>query len=386
MTYALLETAENVRDYLATTPVGERLGDPSMLTVREVTAGNMNRVFIATGERGSVAVKQAPPWVHVAGPSWPIDPARIEAEARAYSRLEALAPESVPTILHVDPARYSIVMEDLSDLSVLRDVLVAQVQAHVSGRAIGPLDLLSAAVTTGRFVGVLTRATSAATIGTDGHADLVTESANAELCALTLDVVLDEPFRPHEHNSWRSALSSRVEELYADPEVAKAVGDLGTRFTHAEEALLHGDLHSGSVMVGTRDARTVTKVFDPEFSFVGPVGLDLGLLWANFAIAAAAARSVGAEELAAEREAAIGESWRAFVAERTDASPTELDGYRRDAWRFAAAEAFRRVAGYSHAADLETLPADAADAASIAVFDRARRWLLTADDPTVPRP
>ncbi len=54
--------------------------------------------------------------------------------------------------------------------------------------------------------------------------------------------------------------------------------------THGE-ALIHGDLHTGSVMVG--GGRTVA--IDPEFAFYGPVGFDLGAIWANAVIAAARA-------------------------------------------------------------------------------------------------
>jgi 5-methylthioribose kinase len=52
----------------------------------------------------------------------------------------------------------------------------------------------------------------------------------------------------------------------------------------------------------------------------------------------------------------------------------------------------RRVAGWSHAADLESLPSDAAPRAQRAVFDAARHWIVTGtaapltvtDDPTSP--
>ncbi len=58
--------------------------------------------------------------------------------------------------------------------------------------------------------------------------------------------------------------------------------------THGE-ALIHGDLHTGSVMVG--GGRTVA--IDPEFAFYGPVGFDLGALWANAIIASVRATDPG---------------------------------------------------------------------------------------------
>jgi enolase-phosphatase E1 len=131
------------------------------------------------------------------------------------------------------------------------------------------------------------------------------------------------------------------------------------------------------------------KVFDPEFSFVGPVGMDLGIFWANLVIASIAATRVGAHDLAAERESAIAASWDAFVAgvsARWDSrvgSPDGLklaewlDRVRSDAWRFAGVESVRRVAGYSHAADFTTLPAEQIPAAYRDLLTRARQWILT---------
>lgn len=381
--YPLLVTGADVLDHLDRVGLLERIGGRDDAAVAEVTAGNMNRVFVARGVAGGVAVKQAPPWVQVVGPEWPIDPERILAEARAYSRLSELGPDVVPEILHLDAERHTLVMEDLSDLTVLRDLVVGQLRELVAGRAPAPLDLVSVAESTGRFVGVLSSSTTREALGAAAHDDLIAESANPDLCALTLDVVLDEPYREHEHNSWRPAIADRVTALYADDEVHAAVAAIRAVFETRHEALLHGDLHSGSVMAGVRDGATITKVFDPEFSFVGPIGMDLGLFWANLAIAAEAARAVGgpvAEKLAGEREAAIDVSWNAFL-DSWSGSGDSADRIRDDAWRFAGVEAFRRVAGFSHAADIETLPDASADTATARVFDRARGWLVDGRDP-----
>jgi 5-methylthioribose kinase len=72
------------------------------------------------------------------------------------------------------------------------------------------------------------------------------------------------------------------------------VADLRHVFMTSAQALLHGDLHSGSVMVGERQGAHVVRVFDPEFSFVGPIGFDLGLYWANALVSEERARALGA--------------------------------------------------------------------------------------------
>jgi 5-methylthioribose kinase len=394
--YELLIDRTNVVEYLESAGIAARLAHSAEdITVEEVTAGNMNRVFLARGPLGSVAVKQAPPWVQVAGPDWPIDPARIASEARAYELLSHLVPESVPTIEAVDLDRYILVMEDLSDLDVLRDVLVQQVVDVVAGRPARELDFVDLGTVVGRFSAELSLSTSVIGLSTSEFAALVESAANPELCALTDAVVLDEPFREHEHNAWITELDEAVRALYVDTELLEAAAALRSAFHSREEALIHGDLHTGSVMVGTRDGAQATKIFDPEFSFVGPVGMDLGLFWANLVIGDIAARAVGADDLGKARLSAIDASWnefRSIVAERWPnrlASPDDLTQdewlarIHADAWRFAGAESIRRVAGYAGAADLKALPEGRIPAAHLELLARARGWIVDGADSPV---
>ena len=93
--------------------------------------------------------------------------------------------------------------------------------------------------------------------------------------------MLTEPLRVHEHNWYHPALEPVVATLRADAAALDGLSVLKHRFMTHGEALIHGDLHTGSVMVG--GGRTVA--IDPEFAFYGPVGFDLGAIWANAVIA-----------------------------------------------------------------------------------------------------
>lgn len=53
------------------------------------------------------------------------------------------------------------------------------------------------------------------------------------------------------------------------------------KFMTEAQALLHGDLHSGSIMVTDTD----TKVIDPEFGFMGPMAFDIGNYIGNLLLA-----------------------------------------------------------------------------------------------------
>ena len=52
-------------------------------------------------------------------------------------------------------------------------------------------------------------------------------------------------------------------------------------FMNNAQALLHGDLHTGSIFV----REDSTRMFDPEFAFFGPIGYDVGNVIANLIFA-----------------------------------------------------------------------------------------------------
>ncbi|MGW3413725.1 S-methyl-5-thioribose kinase [Streptomyces sp. NPDC000888] len=352
MGYRILET-EDVAGYLR-----ERghwgTDEPE---VREVSDGNMNRVFLATSADGTrgLAVKQALPWVRVAGPSWPMSPERADAEARAYEQVAKVAPDKIPAIHGYDAENYALVMEDMSDLEVLRTVLN-------EGASYGP----DTSARIGEFVAQLSFATSDFGMSSVDRKALIATSVSPELCKITEDVVLSEPYIEHEHNHWHPELADLAAEFRADARLRTEVADLRHVFMTSGQALLHGDLHTGSVMVGVREGAPVVRVFDPEFSFVGPIGFDLGLYWANTLVSQARADALGT---ATDHGDQLRLSWEAFESEFRRLWPTRVDTFfddayldrflarvRTDSIGFAGTEIIRRIIGFAHLTDLTTLP------------------------------
>ena len=377
--YPLLETPD-VAGYLDARGLLPLLGVTSTagLSVREVSDGNLNRIFLVRREPGvpGLAVKQALPWVRVHGESWPLTPYRAAMEARAYEHLTKVAPEYTPGWHGYDPDTFTMVMEDIGHLDVLRT-------ASIEGRAPGEV---------GRHIGILVArlafATSDFGMPSQQRKRLIAESVNPELCELTEDVVLTEPYIEHVHNHNHPALDDLAAELRADRELRREIGQLKFTFMTKAEALLHGDLHSGSIMVARPGGDGRIVVIDPEFSFVGPIGFDLGLFWANALMAAVRADVLGDPALAGEHAAQVGESWESFTGEFRQLWPSRVDGFFDDAfleeflggvWRdgvgFTGAEAMRRVIGYAHVADIETLP-DARQAEAAARVARLARTLI----------
>ncbi|MFJ8505446.1 S-methyl-5-thioribose kinase [Streptomyces avermitilis] len=353
MGYRILET-DDIPGYLR-----ERghWDDVSDIRVREVSDGNMNRVFLASNSAGTrgLAVKQALPWVRVAGPSWPMSPERADAEARAYEQVARVAPDKIPAIHGYDGENYALVMEDMSDLEVLRTVLN-------EGAAYGP----DTSRRIGEFVAQLSFATSDFGMPSADRKALIAACVSPELCKITEDVVLSEPYIEHEHNHWHPGLDGLAAEFRADARLRTEVADLRHVFMTSTQALLHGDLHTGSVMVGERGGAPVVRVFDPEFSFVGPIGFDLGLYWANVLVSQERARALGTLSDHGEQ---LRLSWEGFAAEFRRLWPTRVDTFFDDAYLdrfldrvwaeslgFAGTEIVRRIIGFAHLTDLTTLP------------------------------
>ncbi|GAA2347584.1 S-methyl-5-thioribose kinase [Streptomyces cuspidosporus] len=349
--YRVLEP-EDIPDYLRER--GHWTGEA--IEVHEVSDGNMNRVFVARDPGGgrSLAVKQALPWVRVAGPSWPMSPARADAEARAYRQVAAVAPDTIPAIHGYDTDNYALTMEDMSDLRVLRTHLNEGGEYGSVSRHIGT------------FVAALSFATSDFGMASADRKALVATSVSPELCKITEDVVLSEPYLDHEHNHWHHSLDDLAAAFRADPALRTEVAALRHIFMTSAQALLHGDLHTGSVMVGTRQGADVVRVFDPEFSFVGPIGFDLGLYWGNVLVSELRAHALGTPGDHAEQLAL---SWDAFEAELRRLWPARIDTFFDDAYLdrfltqvwseslgFAGTEIIRRVIGFAHLTDLTTLP------------------------------
>ncbi|MCQ1021467.1 phosphotransferase, partial [Acinetobacter baumannii] len=90
--------------------------------------------------------------------------------------------------------------------------------------------------------------------------------------------IFTDPYMICDRNRWTSPqLDEDAARIREDAALKRAVSALKLKFLCEAQALLHGDLHTGSIMVTESD----TKVIDPEFAFVGPMGFDVGKLIGN---------------------------------------------------------------------------------------------------------
>ncbi|GAA5160159.1 S-methyl-5-thioribose kinase [Pseudonocardia eucalypti] len=373
-------TASEVPSYLAARPALCGLVDPATLTVSEVGDGNLNLVFIcADGAGRRVVLKQALPYVRLVGPDWPMTEERATREANAL-RVHGQLSDNICRLIDFDADRYVLVLEDLSDHEVLRTRL------NAGGPHAGVTEPLA------EYVADVAFGTSFLALGEEEFRRRAAAAANPELCAITEDLILTEPFLGAARNSVRPSAEPLVAELQADPAWVDAAMAMKHRFVTVQEALLHGDLHSGSVFVrGTEGSPDFSvKAFDPEFAWYGPVGFDLGLLWANMLFAAARAEVLGDHARARDLVATCEITWDRFrtrlrghwpdrrcPAKYPDAYLTRwLAEIRADALGFAGCEAARRTIGLAKVSDLETLDDPGYARAATAMLRSSRLLLL----------
>ncbi|BAK97829.1 methylthioribose kinase [Oscillibacter valericigenes Sjm18-20] len=324
----------------------------------EIGDGNINyvtRVWSeATGR--SVIVKQADKLLRSSGR--PLDINRNRLEARMLQLERELVPELVPEVYRWDETMAAISMEDVSTYGNLRkELAVGRVYAHLAENL---SDFLASSLLPTTDL-ILDRREK------KRRAQFFT---NPDLCDITEDLVLTEPYFNYKNrNLITPGNEAFVEEfLYRDRALHKEVASLRNGFMNNAQALLHGDLHSGSIFANARGV----KIIDPEFAFYGPMGYDIGNVianlffpWANKAFAApeetetAAALETLICRLYDETRARLETLYDArvtFLLYRVPAfRAAYLDGVMADSLGYAGTEIIRRTVGDSKVPELTSV-------------------------------
>ena len=250
----------------------ERLGaDARTWRVREVGDGNLNLVFIVESPKGALVVKQALPYVRLVGESWPLPLKRTFFEYHALTRQAARDPGRVPNVYFFDERQSLIAMEYLNPHVILRRSLEAGVVHEKLGEQLGLF-----------LARTLFRGSDLSMKTAERKADLALFADNVALCDITEALVFTDPYYAAKLNRHTSPeLDGIVAELRADVDLKVAAQHLKLKFCNHAETLLHGDLHTGSIMAHGDEAR----VIDSEFAVYGPFGFDVGMLIANFLMA-----------------------------------------------------------------------------------------------------
>ncbi|RAL26883.1 S-methyl-5-thioribose kinase [Thermoflavimicrobium daqui] len=335
--------------------------EDAALQVREIGDGNLNLVFHIVDESHakSIIVKQALPYAKVVGESWPLTLERARFESSYLQKAAEYVPNLVPKVHYYDESLGLFVMDDLSSHLILRKGTIEGIQYPHLARDIGT------------FVAKVTFYTSDFYLHPFEKKQLVKQFINPELCKITEDLVFTDPFFDHETNDFPTEIREAVEQLWNDSELRHEVAKLKFQFLTQAEALLHGDLHTGSIFVTPES----TKVIDPEFSFFGPIGFDLGQFFANIILSylSQEAHILSSKERKQYQSYLVDtlkQTWSSFKQEFSKLwenegnevytqVPGTLESFLGKVWvdavGFAGCEVIRRTIGLAHVADLDTI-------------------------------
>ena len=402
---------DSVLEYCASKPsIAAALGGKDNLerwSAKEVGDGNINFVYIVScaATRNAVVVKQGLPFVRVVGESWPLTQERVRYEAEALQTAHGFCPAHVPEVFLYDPSMSVIAMRFLEPPHIiLRGGIVA-------GETYPLL-----AEHAGEYLATTLFGSSALAVGCERlREQRQAFGQNEAMCALTEQVIFTEPYCDAENNKWTSPqLDAAEASLRGDVELKTKMAALKHAFATDAAALLHGDLHTGSIMCTS----TTTFVIDHEFAFYGPMGFDVGAFLANVLLAYFSQdgheKTSGGDRSASRAwllETFTG-TWHTFERrflqlwdERGVAAGTAgitpasvyggsagedalraaqkayLESVLRDSLAFAGAKMTRRVVGIAHVADLESIAdPDVRSKCELAALACGRRLILEADE------
>ncbi len=358
-------------DYLKNSGLAKQLlAEDEALQCSDLADGNLNLVFRVRNSAGrSIIVKQSLPWARKY-PDFALPLSRAKLEQDLLQSYLDYCPDYVPKVYHYDAEMYVCVMEDLAAHQILRTGLQA-------GKVYGHL-----ATHLGDFLARSLFFSSDFALDSATKKARVTQFTNPVLVKAQEDVCFTQPLIDHSHNHCHPELMPLALSLRADIKLHAQVLRCKWLYMTRAEALLHGDLHTGSIMVTDHD----TRIIDPEFGFYGPMAYDIGCLLAHLFIAAMV--QVLPENQRWLKQVMV-DTWLSFeqgfaALAKQHSVPGEwgnpqligdfLEELRADSLRFAGVELIRRTIGLAHAPEWEEMTSTRIDAAKQCLYT-ARAWL-----------
>ena len=242
------------------------IGDTEEIEIKEVGDGNLNLVFFVESKKNSICIKQPLPYLRVLK-DWPLTLKRSYYESEYMNIHSNHVSDLMPKIYDFNPELCTITMEKLSPHIIMRHGLINATKYEKFAEDIST------------FMAKTLFFTSDLYLKADQKKELNSRFImNTELCKITEDLIFTDPYTYNKNNRWTSPhLDKQKKEIENNDDLKIAVSRLKIKFMSETQSLLHGDLHTGSIMVTEND----TKVIDPEFAFYGPMGFDVGALLAN---------------------------------------------------------------------------------------------------------
>lgn len=237
------------------------------LDVSEIGDGNINYVHqvadTVTGK--TVVVKQADKYLRSSGRLLDLSRNRIEAEILRIQN--ELAPEYIPEVFDYNETMSAVTMENISEYKNMRYELIDQKIFPNFSEEISD------------FLAKVLIPTTDLVLDSGTKKRRVESFTNVDMCDISENLVLTEPYDDYKKQNIITAGNETFvkEYLYEDTALQTEVAWLRNNYMNNAQALIHGDLHTGSIFIN----QSGTKVIDPEFAFYGPMGYDIGNVLAH---------------------------------------------------------------------------------------------------------
>ncbi|MEZ4865610.1 MAG: S-methyl-5-thioribose kinase [Caldilineaceae bacterium] len=264
---ALNETT--IIDYVKTRPALAAILPPSgQITAKEVGDGNLNTVYILQNQDDpaqSLVIKQALPYLRILGEDWKLTRERIRYETESLRLYNQYAPGLAPAIYDYDEEMSLVAMEYLSNHLIMRRALVQRQRLPRFADHISTFLANTLFYTSDLYLSGLEKKT------------LQARFINPHLCKIQEDFVFTNPLMESPENQWNPLVDDEVQRVRTNGALKIAAAEMKASYMTHAQALIHSDLHTGSIMLNPDD----TRVIDSEFAFYGPMGFDVGAVLEN---------------------------------------------------------------------------------------------------------
>jgi 5-methylthioribose kinase len=312
------------------------LFDININHITELSEGNVNQVFriLLTNDK-SYVLKYAPPFAFKYQ-DIKINSERNSFEAELLKYLYNLSPNNFPKVHGVLLEENILLMQDLSPAVILRDELIKGVIFPNLATQINECFSSYNKPFTSN-IDILNKFKN----GIDELQDITKNfifRMPFYLCSKT-DVLLDDNVK-----AWF------IENIIKNQKLMDKREYMENLYFTKQFCLIHGDLHSGSVMVTPNE----TFIIDPEFARVGCIEYDIGMFIANLLISQYAAKFHLKDDLPRYQ---IFSNWiKSTIIEIQNHARNILNKKEyEDMNSFCAIEIIRRIAAPAKVADLTTI-------------------------------
>ena len=229
--------------------------------------GYCNFVFRLADSRHSYIVKQSRSELRRRGA--PLDPSRNRKEYEIMKLRSEIVPQYVPRLYGADYENHVFVMEDVSNLRLVRYQLTENHRLPELARQ-GAHYLAATHFYTSEFY-----------LGSVEYRNMIAEYMNADLRQVMEDGIFLKIFGADNYDpACGPDFKEYCKAIRFRPDILLERYKLRHLFMSKSETLIHGDFHTSNLFADDDQL----KVIDMEYTFGGPFSYDLGFLIANMII------------------------------------------------------------------------------------------------------